>query len=195
MKLYLVRHGEPSYTPCTQRGLIGQGRDLSALNDNGIKQMSESALKLVNKNAQIILSSPYTRALQSAAIVAKYTGLTTRVVHDLHEWIPDLTFQYQTYKELKLLYEDFVINKGVYPVDEHAITAYTRWEPLEDLKMRVKNALIPFCSEYERVIVVAHGMVIQTFRCQDKVGFGEIIEVAFDQNFVQPKWSFQRTGN
>ncbi len=190
MKLYLVRHGEPSYTPCTQRGLIGQGRDLSALNDIGIAQMDESAKKLVTKGAQIILSSPYTRALQSAAIIAKHTGLTTKVVHDFHEWIPDLTFQYKTYQELKLLYQDFETNRGKYPRDERAFTEYTRWESLEDLKRRVKNALMPFVDEYESVILVAHGMVIQTFYYQERVEFGEIIEIDFDKDFIQPEWSF-----
>jgi broad specificity phosphatase PhoE len=103
MKLYLVRHGEPSYTPCTRRGLIGQGRDLAALNDIGIAEMIEAGKRLSETDAEVILSSPYTRALQSSAIVAKETGLTTVVVHDLHEWIPDTTFQYGSYKELKLL--------------------------------------------------------------------------------------------
>jgi len=44
MKLYLMRHGEPSYSSCTKRGLIGQGRDLAALNEVGISQMEEAAL-------------------------------------------------------------------------------------------------------------------------------------------------------
>lgn len=190
MKLYLVGHGEPSYTPCTQRGLIGQGRDLSALNEDGIAQMDLCSEKLLNSGAQVIFSSPYTRALQSAAIIAKHTGLTTKVIHDLHEWIPDLTFQYKTYQELKLLYQDFELNHGNYPNDERMFTEYTRWESLSDLRRRVKNALMPLCDHYESVIVVAHGMVIQTLHYQEKVDFGEILELDFDKDYQQPEWRF-----
>lgn len=168
MKLYLMRHGEPSYTPCTKRGLIGQGRDLAALNEVGISQMEEAAYKLIkdHADAQVILSSPYTRALQSSAIVAKITGLNTRVVHDLHEWIPDLTFQYGSYKELKLLFEDFKRHKGIRP-NEALYTEFTRWEALKDLRTRVRNAILEAAKEYDSVIIMAHGMVLQTLSYQD----------------------------
>lgn len=191
MKLYLVRHGEPSYTPCTQRGLIGQGRDLSALNEDGIEQIEKCSLLLKNCDAQVILSSPYTRALQSAAIIAKHTGLTTKVVHDLHEWIPDLTFQYKTYHELKMLYQEFELHRGKYPQDERLFSEYTRWEPLEDLRTRVKNCLIPYCDEYDSAIIVAHGMVIQTLHYQYRVEYGEIIEIEFSRDSIQPDWIFK----
>ncbi|HAS73948.1 MAG TPA: histidine phosphatase family protein [Clostridiales bacterium UBA8960] len=190
MKLLLVRHGEPSYTPCTQRELKGQGRDLAALNDDGIHQiLSVSVPKLVDRGVEIILSSPYTRSLQSAAIIASKLGLITKVVHDLHEWIPDLTFNYSSFKELKFIYSDFYEHKGIRkpPVLE---PSELHWEELETFRNRVENALKPFCTVYDCVAVVSHGMVIQSLTGKT-VGYGEVVEIEFDENFVWPQWVFK----
>ena len=69
MKIYLVRHGiayepgEPGYEDDTQRPLTDKGRD----------KMSKVAhvLKRLNVKPDVILSSPYLRARQTAEILAK----------------------------------------------------------------------------------------------------------------------------
>lgn len=190
MKLLLVRHGEPSYTPCTQRALKGQGRDLAALNEDGIEQiLRETVPKLKGFDAEVILSSPYTRALQSAAVIAGKTGLITRVVHDIHEWIPDLTFNYDSFKALKFIYADFVEHKGdrehpgVEPSELH-------WEPLDAFRDRVEAALMPLCSLYACAIVVTHGMVIQSLTGRI-AAYGDVISLEFDESFVRPEWVFK----
>ena len=190
MKIYLMRHGEPSYSPCTKRGLIGQGRDLAALNEEGIKQMIEASQALISSDAQIILSSPYTRALQSAAIVAKETGLVTEVVHDLHEWLPDTTFQYGSYQELKLIFEDFKKNRGILP-QKQFYTEYTKWEPLLHLKERVKAALVPYVDKYEAVILMGHGMVLQSLSYQEHYLYGEIKVIEFTATTNLPLWPLE----
>lgn len=68
---YLIRHGEPTYKPIDERRFIGHGRDLAPLTENGIKGVKETALDNRLKNCEIIVSSPYTRALQTAAILSK----------------------------------------------------------------------------------------------------------------------------
>lgn len=190
MKLLLVRHGEPSYTPCTQRALKGQGRDLAALNEEGIEQiLKETVPKLTGIGAEVILSSPYTRALQTAAVIAGKTGLVTRVVHDIHEWIPDVTFNYDSFKELKFIYADFVEHRGVrdYPGVE---PSELHWEPLEAFRERVEAALMPLCKLYECAIVVTHGMVIQSLTGRT-AAYGEVIALEFDESFVRPDWIFK----
>jgi len=191
LKIYLMRHGEPSYSLCTKRGLIGQGRDLAALNEEGIKQVLEASKALVHSDAQIILSSPYTRALQSAAIVAKETGLITEVVHDLHEWLPDTTFQYGSYQELKLIFEDFKKHKGILPSKEYA-TAYTKWEPLAHFKERVRVALLPYVEQYDAVILMGHGMVLQSLSYQEHYLYGEIKVIEFTHKTQSAIWPFER---
>jgi len=187
-----VRHGEANYSDCTNRGLIGQGRDLSALNTLGMSQMHEVAQKLqmLDIKAEVILSSPYTRALHSSAIIAQHLALETNVVHDLHEWIPDMTFQYKSYLELKQRQSDFKKNKGVHPYFDH-VSGLSTWEPLADLKKRVKWALIPYCNLYDEVIVVTHGMVIQCFHYEDQIDNGQIVTLKFDKDFLQPIWPIE----
>ena len=189
MKLYLVRHGEPSYSNCTQRGLKGQGRDLAALNEEGIQQILDITLpRIANHSAQIILSSPYTRSLQTAAIIASKTGLITKVVHDLHEWIPDMTFNYATYKELKSLYHDFYKHRGILP-DNPDVLSSILWEDLLTFRARVNNALATYECAYESAIVVAHGMVIQSLTGQH-IGYSEVIEMNYSPDMLFPEWVF-----
>ena len=38
MKIIFIRHGEPNYLQCDERGFIGQGRDMAPLTDEGVKQ-------------------------------------------------------------------------------------------------------------------------------------------------------------
>lgn len=184
-----MRHGEPSYTTCTQRGLIGQGRDLAALNEAGIEQVLASCeMNLKHVKADVIFTSPYTRSLQSAALVASRMGLVTKVVHDLHEWLPDTTFQYKTYQELKAIYADFYKNKGVLPSEE-AYTEFTRWEPLETFRMRIQKALAPYENDYESAIVIAHGMVIQSLT-GNLTKYGEVVCIDYDSIKQLDEWFF-----
>ena len=60
-----------------------------------IKDVIETSKDIRLKNAQIIVSSPYTRALQTASIISKETGLDIVVEPDIREWQPDLTYQYK----------------------------------------------------------------------------------------------------
>ena len=71
---YLVRHGEPTYKPVDVRKFIGHGRDLAPLTKNGIEGVKKTANDSRLKNCEIIVSSPYTRALQTAAILSKELG-------------------------------------------------------------------------------------------------------------------------
>lgn len=96
MEVIMIRHGEPDYTPCNDRLFIGHGKDLCPLTDKGIEQAKEVALNPLLAGAQIILSSPYTRALQTAAYIATAVRLDIKVEVDLREWQPDLTFLYKT---------------------------------------------------------------------------------------------------
>lgn len=96
MKVIFIRHGEPNYLPCDERGFIGQGRDLAPLTDEGIQQAENVAKNSILSGSEIIVSSPYTRALQTAAIISRNTGLEIKVKVDLHEWRPDKSYMYKT---------------------------------------------------------------------------------------------------
>ncbi|EQB87662.1 hypothetical protein M918_08185 [Clostridium sp. BL8] len=93
-KLILIRHGEPDYSDVTERNFKGHGRDLGHLTPAGIEQAKAVAKDERLKGASIIVSSPYTRALQTAAIISKETSLDISIELDIHEWLPDLTYNY-----------------------------------------------------------------------------------------------------
>jgi broad specificity phosphatase PhoE len=74
-KLVLIRHGEPDYSYVTERGFKGHGRDLGQLTASGIEQAKLAAKDSRLDGAELIVASPYTRALQTAAIISKERNL------------------------------------------------------------------------------------------------------------------------
>ena len=94
---YLIRHGKPDYTYGDTHGFIGQGHDFAPLKTEKIEEVIETAKDKRLKDAQIIISSPYTRALQTASIISKETGIDIVVESDIMEWQPDLTYQYKRF--------------------------------------------------------------------------------------------------
>ena len=118
-------------------------------------------------NSEIIVSSPYTRALQTAAIISKNRQLNIKVELDLHEWMPDLSFQYSSHKEASKARELCFKYKGVRPDD-----AEIMFENLDDVFNRAKKALLRY-SEYKKIIVVTHGLVIRRFAFTPDIPFVE----------------------
>ena len=86
---YLVRHGEADYSEMLEKGFYGFGRSFAPLSEKGINQAEKTAIDDRLKSAELIVSSPYTRALQTASIISRETGLKICVEVDLHEWEPD----------------------------------------------------------------------------------------------------------
>ena len=118
MKIIFIRHGEPDVTGVDDRGFIGQGRDFAPLSDLGIQQAQAVCHDPRLTGAQLIISSPYTRALQTAAILSKNTGIDIAVELDLYEFIPDKTFRLKGEAENKALHKDFLRHHGEYPPGE-----------------------------------------------------------------------------
>ncbi|MBD5488569.1 MAG: histidine phosphatase family protein, partial [Lachnospiraceae bacterium] len=70
---YLVRHGKASYDYMLENGFWGFGRDFAPLSEKGKQQTEITAKDIRLKNAELIVSSPYTRALQTAQIISRET--------------------------------------------------------------------------------------------------------------------------
>lgn len=75
MKIFMIRHGKADYSYGDAHGFIGHGHDLAALDNNHIEDVIKASKDKRLKEATLIVSSPYTRALQTAAIISKETGL------------------------------------------------------------------------------------------------------------------------
>lgn len=169
MKIYMIRHGKADYSYGDSHNFIGHGHDLAKLDDNYIDDVIKTAKDKRLKEASLIVSSPYTRALQTASIISKETNLDIKIEADLREWEPDTTYQYKA-KEAKTFYKDYVSNNGIHPTDRIVL-----WESKEHLKNRIESVIKKY-KDYECVIFVFHQMAIKSVVDIDEVKPTEIIE-------------------
>lgn len=159
MKIIFIRHGEPDVSGVDQRGFIGQGRYFAPLSDLGVQQAEAASKDPRLNDAALIVSSPYTRALQTAAMLSKNTGIPIAVEIDLHEFIPDKTFQLKGEAENKALHKDFMLHHGEYPPKETR-----KWETIPEIIARTKPVLDKYADlGYKKIIVAAHGGVIRRY--------------------------------
>ncbi len=184
MKIVFIRHGEPDKTLVDKRGFIGQGRDMAPLTELGIKQAEEVSLNPLLKGCQIIVSSPYTRALQTAAIISKNTGLDIKVEVDIHEFIPDKTFLLKGDAEDKQLHIDFMLYQGEYPAGE-----VRKWETITEMINRSKPVFDKYVDlGYERIIAVSHGGIIRRYTAAGVIAHCEACEVDYSKDFKCFGW-------
>lgn len=181
---YLVRHGEADYSEMLEKGFYGFGRSFAPLSETGIKQAEMSALDDRLKSAELIVSSPYTRALQTAAIISRETGLKICVEVDLHEWEPDKTNQYTTSEEAIMLTREFNLYQGKYPTGRQM-----RWETLDEVRKRMRSVADKYAN-YEKVIFVGHGMAFRALAYIEQMKPGEIIECTYHLGQADCQYSF-----
>lgn len=179
MKILFIRHGQPDYRPVDQRGFIGLGRELAPLSPLGIRQAEQAALDPRLAGAQLILASPYTRALQTAAIVSRHTGLPLQVETDLHELIPDQTFQLKGMEENHNFHLDFIRCQGEYPPGETR-----KWETIAQAIERTQKVLDWYLNQgYQNIVVVAHGGVIRRYTGRMEIDYCQVSEVEYQAGF------------
>jgi len=179
-KIVFIRHGEPDYTHVYARKFIGHGLDLGPLTPNGVEQARSAATDHRLSGAQLIVSSPYTRAMETAAIISRIVNLDIKVEVDLHEWLPDLTFRDSTEKESHRAHIQLRSSRGICPPD------FTPpFEDLETIFNRVKNCLVKYLR-YEKIIVVCHAKVMRQFAEDPVIPYCGIREVEFHRDFLWP---------
>lgn len=166
---YFVRHGETDYSQKNTKIYQGFGVQLSGLTKKGIAQIRESAADGRLFNADIILCSPYTRAVQTAAILSKKLGTDIAIETDLHEWLANRNYIYENDETADAAYEEYIKNHGEYTSDAQM------WEDMPSVKKRVIRVLKKYAC-YKKVIVSCHGMMIQAVTGSVHPKCGEIIE-------------------
>lgn len=170
MQVLFVRHTEPNYAPVTARKYKGHGRDLAPLSERGIDQAYELALDDRFQGAELILTSPYTRALQTAAVISRIRDLPLRVEVDLHEWLVDLTFDYDSFRQVQAAVREAEAGRGI-PFDGRQY----HWESFQALGERAFRVLDRY-RDHDKVICVTHGILIRQFVEADEVPLGGIVE-------------------
>lgn len=176
MHLILIRHGQPDYTDVDARHYIGHGRDLAKLSENGRVQAEEVSRDPRLKGSELILSSPYTRALQTAAIISKNTGIGLTVETDLHEWMPDLTFTYDGPGHFEEINREMARYRG-----EHCEDCSYQWESLSALGERAFRAVRKY-GGVRKLIVVTHGIPMRQFVYVPEIPYCGILEMEFTES-------------
>jgi len=166
---HLVRHGQADYDLAEDRRLIGGMRDLVPLTELGRRQAAQAAERLADLPLQTIISSPMTRAMETAQIISLRLGLPLTVEFDLHEWLPDLSCSFDTRGFVSLQAEDLRLHGGEWPEGQ-----VRPWEPLSLVRQRVQSVLRKY-EHLERAVVVAHGMVIFALTGRE-VATGEVVD-------------------
>ncbi len=183
---YLIRHGEPDYEAVSKIGFYGFGRSFAPLSELGLKQMEEMAEDSRLLDADLIICSPYTRALQTAAIISRKINKEIVVEPELHEWIVDKTNSITSSEEVAMIGKEFQDYKGVYPEGQDM-----RWESLSSLRERIKRVADKY-ADYEKVIIVGHGMAFRTLKYIENIAPAEIVECRYERGQEDCEYAFNR---
>ena len=167
---YFIRHGETDYSGRNTKIYQGFGVNLSPLSQKGIAQIKAAAEDERLKDADIILTSSYTRAIQTASILSKELCIDIIVETDLHEWLANKNYIYDEDDTAEQSYQEYESNHGVYPNGADRV-----WETAESMKTRVLAVLDKY-RHYDKVIVACHGMMIQAVTGGKHPDNGEIVE-------------------
>lgn len=185
MKVILIRHGDTDYSCCLKNKLFGSGLNLSPLSNVGIEQAAIVSADERLKNSQLIVTSPYTRAIQTAAIISRNTNIEIKVDYDLHEWVPDLKYL-NKYGEEVIISKDFLKHEGFWPKG-----GFKNWEPINMLSKRITTAMNKYLS-YDKIIVISHAVVIYHLTGIESVPNCCIIEMDYKEDYRPLGWFYKK---
>ena len=178
MTIYLMRHGKPTYEDTEALGLPGMGAELGQLTQEGIAQAEEAAKDPRIQGTDLIVSSPYPRALHTAAIVSRRIDCPIEVAVGIYEWLPRTDHAAVSQKEIRARWEEYKANRGVpQPGDQ-----FTGWETHAQLRARALQALAPFLTRTDigRLLIVCHGGIMRALindPGRKKIHYCEILEL------------------
>jgi len=171
-KFIFVRHGEPDYPSTLDWQKMSLAKNFAGLTEAGRNQIKDSCKELRKYNAELIISSPFTRTMQGAAIMARELDLDVVVEHDLYEWQADLTYSIEDDNELEGLVKEYNELDGVIPKGETKV-----WETTERVRNRVLRVLEKY-TNYKCIIVSGHGMMTEAvLGYKAGLHYGQIVEI------------------
>ncbi|OOF23006.1 histidine phosphatase family protein [Salinivibrio proteolyticus] len=172
MKVVFIRHGKTDYSLADARQMSQLEKDYAPLQRECIPDIQALANHPSLQQAEIILSSPYTRALQTAEILNRHLQNPLFVEHDLREWQADIKGSYIPLSERDrrwLEYRELFANGNE--------VNNAGYESATSLHRRV-SAVLDSYQSYSTIAVVAHFNVIEAIVGYREQGieYGEIIE-------------------
>lgn len=172
MELTLIRHSIPDYTKLSENDSTYLPTK-AHLSEEGILLAENNFKNIDFSENEIILCSPFQRALDTSSVLTKFIDIPIFIEEDLHEWLPDKNFEYKI-KDIKPLYKDYVSNNGI-GID-------TIWETDLEVKNRVYNVLNKY-NNYEKVIIVAHSRLFKICFGLNKCDFASISKIHWERGF------------
>lgn len=166
-ELVLVRHGQST---ANARG-VGQGRADYPLSELGQRQAALTATHVATlAPIAAVYTSPLRRAADTAGAIAQTLG-TTPIRREALVEIDIGALSNRTWDELRALEPEAIAaydaaeSRGPHPRNRELIPG---WERIEAIVARVWNAIAAIASAHpgERVVVVAHGGVLNAFLTQ-----------------------------
>ena len=171
MKILYVRHGETDWN----KECKVQGRTDNPLNDKGIEQAKETAEKLKNEKIDIIISSPLTRAFQTAEII-NWNHKKNIETNDKFIEVYFGDWEGQTSKGNEF---EFV---RYYMENAESLNAETK----EEFTSRIHKALDEIIDKHkdcDAVLIVAHGLIWRAVHEYfNKMSKEELDKITFAKN-------------
>jgi broad specificity phosphatase PhoE len=156
MEIIFVRHGVPDYRLPDERNMSQLEKDYAPLDRKHIPEIIELSSREIFEGAEVVISSPYTRALQTAELLNRKLQLDLYVEHDLREWQADLSGGYIDLLERDRRWAEYRyhLKNALEPTSSH-------YESFTHLKARALGVLQGY-SEHKKVIVVSHFNVFES---------------------------------
>lgn len=153
MHLILVRHSEPNYSDISkyENSYIPTKAHLSITGANFAYDKFNKNKNILNKG-QIILASPFNRALETALILETIINKPLYIEDNLHEWLPDREFKYNI-SNLYNFYRDYKVKNGIRINNEP-------WEANEEVIQRFFKCIEKY-KEFDTIIIVAHSRLFK----------------------------------
>lgn len=155
-KIIFLRHAKADYSLSDKRKHNSVEKNFSPLREESIYIVETISKDYKLKSSDIMISSPYTRALQTAAIINQELKLPLKIEFDLHEWKSDLKDSFISLEEHLKRKEEYLKYNGIYPEGRKQL-----WETKESLRNRAYSAIKKYFN-FKKIIVVSHGMVINS---------------------------------
>ena len=159
-----VRHAEADYSGPKKWGVRGWGTDIAPLTPKGIEQVKNKGSELAEFKPDIILCSSMSRAVQTVLLLKEYMNdVPVKVEFDLHEWVPDSLFKWQTLDDVMTVMDEMQEYGCEWPEGEER-----RWEPFLRVRNRVFDVLKKY-TQYERIFVLCHAILISSIIFRDHI--------------------------
>jgi broad specificity phosphatase PhoE len=164
-----MRHGQPDFSGFERLNLTGWPVDIAPLSASGEQEVIKQIPQILEFDPELIVVSPVTRALHTAALLLSEMHTPFRVEFDLRDWLPDLRFQRLSMDELRSRTSEFNSLGGEWPVGENR-----SWEPASMVRSRVLAVLNRYLR-YSRVLAVCHQEPIRSVTGSGDMGFAALV--------------------